>query len=233
MLILAVFGAAAGAIGAAMFGLPVIAGTLALMIAIAGFVMFGNESVERLFKYVSFLLYGVYVLFMLLAFTHFGDRIVAGFALDVPATDWALGGLTYASYNIIGAIVILPVLRHLTSDRDAIVAGLIAGPLAMLPALLFFTCMVAFYPGIANETLPSDFMLQRLTSRSSPVVPAHDLCALLESGTGAVHAINERIAKALARRTRRSSPTHAHASVSHSCRWCAACCSPTASASSR
>jgi len=197
VLILAVFGAAAGAIGAAMFALPNIAGTLALMTAIACFVMFGNTSVERLFKYVSFLLYGVYVLFMLLAFTHFGERIVAGFALDVPATGWALGGLTYASYNIIGAIVILPVLRHLTSDRDAIVAGLIAGPLAMLPALLFFTCMVAFYPGIANETLPSDFMLQRLDQPLFHLLfQLMIFCALLESGTGAVHAINERIAKA-------------------------------------
>ena len=197
VLILAVFGAAAGAIGAAMFSLPTIVGTLALMAGIASFVMFGNESVERLFKYVSFLLYGVYVLFMLLAFTHFGDRIVAGFALDVPATDWALGGLTYASYNIIGAIVILPVVRHLTSDRDAVIAGLIAGPLAMLPALLFFTCMVAFYPSIGSETLPSDFMLQRLDQPLFHLLfQAMIFCALLESGTGAVHAINERVAKA-------------------------------------
>ena len=72
------------------------------------------------------------------------------------------GGLTYAGYNIIGAVVILPVMRHLTSDRDAVIAGLIAGPLAMLPALLFFICMVAFIPTIAGETLPSDFLLRRL-----------------------------------------------------------------------
>jgi len=197
VLILAVFGAAAGAIGAAMFGVPKLAGTLALMTGIAGFVMFGNESVERLFKYVSFLLYGVYVAFVLLAFTHFGERIVAGFALDVPATGWALGGLTYASYNIIGAVVILPVVRHLTCDRDAVIAGLIAGPLAMLPALLFFTCMIAFYPGIGDETLPSDFLLQRLDQPLFHLLfQLMIFAALLESGTGAVHAINERVAKA-------------------------------------
>lgn len=197
ILILAVFGAAAGAIAAAMFGVPNIVGTLALMAGIASVVTFGNVSVERLFKYVSFLLYGVYVLFVILAFTHFGDRIVAGFGSDAPATDWALGGLTYASYNIIGAVVILPVLRHLRSDRDAIIAGVIAAPLAMLPAILFFTCMVAFYPVIANETLPSDFLLQKMN------LPLFHLlfqlmifAALLESGTGAVHAINERIDKA-------------------------------------
>ena len=61
VLVLAVFGAAAGAIGEALFQLPKIVGTLTLMICIAGVVTFGNVSVERLFKYVSLLLYGVYV----------------------------------------------------------------------------------------------------------------------------------------------------------------------------
>jgi len=197
ILILAVFGAAAGAIGEATLGWPKIAGTLCLMAGIALFATFGNTSVERLFKYVTFLLYGVYLIFVVLALSSFGDRVAANFAAPAPSDGWALGGLTYASYNIIGAVVILPVMRHLTSDRDAIVAGLIAGPLAMLPALLFFVCMVAYYPGIADETLPSDFLLARL---DQPVF--HLLfqlmifSALLESGTGAVHAINERIAKA-------------------------------------
>jgi uncharacterized membrane protein YkvI len=194
VLILAVFGAAAGAIGAATLGLPTIAGTLVLMIAIALVTAFGNPSVERLFKYVSFLLYGVYVLFVLLAVTRFGARIPAGFAAHSSMDGWVLGGITYASYNVVGAIVILPVLRHLTSDRDAVIAGLIAGPLAMIPALMFFCCMIAYYPQIAAETLPSDFLLQRMD------VPWFHLlfqlmifAALLESGTGAVHAINERI----------------------------------------
>jgi uncharacterized membrane protein YkvI len=197
ILILAVFGAAAGAIGAATLGLPTLVGTLALMVTIAVVTAFGNPSVERLFKYVSFLLYGVYVLFVVLAISHFGNRIPAGFATSAPAQGWVMGGVTYASYNIVGAIVILPVLRHLTSDRDAVIAGVIAGPLAMIPALMFFCCMIAYYPQIAAETLPSDFLLQRMN------VPWFHLlfqlmifAALLESGTGAVHAINERIDKA-------------------------------------
>ncbi len=200
ILILAVFGAAAAAIAASL-GLPGIAGTLALAAAIALVVAWGNTSVERLFTYVSFLLYAVYGLFLVLALTHFGGLIVAGFSRHVPMTGWVTGGITYASYNIVGAVVILPVLRHLTSNRDAVIAGLIAGPLAMLPALLFFCCMIAYYPQIAAVTLPSDFLLQRLD------LPLFRLlfqlmifAALLESGTGAVHAINERIGNAWQRR---------------------------------
>ena len=64
VLVLSVFGAAAGAIAAATTGVPPIVGTLALAGAIALFATFGNTSVERLFKYVSFLLYGTYALFV-------------------------------------------------------------------------------------------------------------------------------------------------------------------------
>ena len=201
VLILAVFGAAAGAIAAATLGLPTLVGTIALMLAIALVVAYGTPSVERLFTYVSFLLYGVYALFVVLALTRFGGRIAQGFAAEVPVHGWFSGGLTYASYNIVGAIVILPVLRHLTSDRDAVLAGLIAGPLAMLPALLFFCCMIAYYPEIGSVTLPSDFLLQRL--ELPPFRYLFQLmifAALLESGTGAVHAINERIGNAWRRR---------------------------------
>ena len=194
VLILAVYGAAAGAIGAAVFGLPEWAGTVALMIGIAGFVAFGNTAVERLFRDVSYLLYGVYALFVVIALARFGDLVPAGFAAGAQSSGWVLSGITYVGYNIIGAVVILPVLRHLVSDRDAVVSGLISGPLAMLPALLFFIPMVAFYPEVQAATLPSDFLLQRIG------IPAFQLLfqlmifsALLESGTSAVHAINERV----------------------------------------
>lgn len=194
VLVLAVFGAAAGAIGEATLGIPTFVGTLVLMTAIALVTAWGNASVERLFTYVSFLLYGVYALFVVFSLTHFGGRIVAGFGHPAPTTGWVTGGIQYASYNVIGAVAILPVLRHLTGNRDAVIAGVVAGPLAMLPALMFFSCMMAYYPEIAAATLPSDYLLQRL---DLPVFrylfQLMIFAALLESGTGFVHAINERI----------------------------------------
>ena len=200
MVILSAFAAAAGAIGSAVLGLPPLAGALTLVTLIALVAAWGNEAVEQLFKYVSFLLYGTYAVFVVLSLLKFGDRIGTAFATPTPTTGWAVGGLTYAGYNIIGAIIILPVTRHLTSRKDAVVAGALAGPLAMLPAVLFFVVMTGFYPGIQQQTLPSDFLLSELG------VPAFRLlfqamifAALLESGTGGVHAINERIAQAYER----------------------------------
>ena len=215
VLILAVFGAAAGAIGAATFGWPELMGAVVLAAAILFATAFGEAGVERLFKYASMLIYAVYALFLFFALTRFGDRIGAGFAAAGPPADgWMAGGITYASYNIVGAVVVLPVLRHLTSRRDALIAGAIAGPLTMLPAILFFVAMMAFYPGIGDETLPSDFLLRQMA------VPGFHLLfqlmiftALLESGVGAIHAINERIAGAFEARGRAAPGTAGRALI--------------------
>ena len=195
VLILAVFGAAAGAIGQAVFGWPTLVGTLLLMLAIGAFTAFGNRSVERLFKYVSFLLYGVYVLLFVFVLTKFGSQAMQQFATPVPTDGWLSGGLTYAGYNIVGAVMVLPLARHFLTKRDAVVAGVIAGPLAMLPGLLFFVCMIAWYPSIGAEALPSDFMLRQLNMPVFHVLfQAMIFSALLESGAACVHAANERIA---------------------------------------
>ncbi|MEN9931509.1 MAG: hypothetical protein RIS17_82, partial [Pseudomonadota bacterium] len=111
VLILAVFGAAAGAIGAATFGWPPVAGTLALAVAILLASAPGEAAVEELFRYASFLIYATYIIFILIAFFQLGDGISAGLAMQ-PAVKpgWLAGGVTYAAYNIVGAVVVLPVL---------------------------------------------------------------------------------------------------------------------------
>jgi uncharacterized membrane protein YkvI len=214
VLILAVYGAAAGAIGNAVFGAPEWVGTVTLAAGIAGVVAFGNRAVERLFRDVSYYLYAIYAVFIVLALWKFGDRVPGGFATYTQTSGWALSGLTYVGYNIVGAVVILPVLRHLLSDRDAVVAGVISGPLTMLPALLFFIPMVAFYPEVQSATLPSDFLLQQIG------IPAFHLLfqamifsALLESGTSSVHAINERIGHVWVTRTGRELTHRARLSI--------------------
>lgn len=201
VLILAVFGAAAGEIVLAMFGWPRLVGTLLLMLGVGVFATFGNHAVEGLFKWVSLLLYGTYALFVLFVLTGFGDRALATLATPHPAGGWLAGGLTYAGYNIVGAVIVLPVARHFLSRRDAVVAGTLAGPLAMLPGLLFFVCMLAWYPTIGAETLPSDFILRQLRMPLFHLLfQAMIFIALLETGVAAVHATNERLAAAWRRR---------------------------------
>jgi uncharacterized membrane protein YkvI len=198
LIVLSVFGAAAGELAHSIFNCRAWIGTVLLVSCIAVVVTYGNQSVEALFRYVTYFLYAVYVSLFILSMFKFGGPIEHAFATVPPSGSWWLGGMTYAGYNAIGAVAILPVLRHLQSRRDAVVAGVLAGALGMLPALLFFVCMIAFYPQIASAALPSDYLLQRL---DAPVFHLFFQCmifaALLESGAGIVHGANERIAAVL------------------------------------
>ncbi len=215
VLVLAVFGAAAGEIGHAVLGAPKVVGMLALLLGVTAFAAFGNKVVEQLFAWVSILLYGVYGLFLLLAVSRFGHQIATAFAVPAQVgVDALAGGVTYAGYNIIGAVIILPVTRHLLSDRDAVTAGLIAGPLAMTPAFIFFVCMCAFAPAVAGAALPSDVLLAKLDLPVFRILfQLMVFAALLESGTGAVHAINERVAGAWRARSGRPFGVRARALV--------------------
>jgi uncharacterized membrane protein YkvI len=198
LIILSVFGATTGAIGHALFDWPPLAGTVALLVSIAVLVAIGPGAVEPLFKYVSVLLYATYAIFLALSLSKFGSQILSSLHTSHLGDGWLIGGITYAGYNSVAAVVVLPVLRHLTSRRDALVAGVIAGPLAMLPGLFFFLSMIAWYPQVGESTLPSDFLLMKINIPIARLLfQSMIFFALLESGCGVVHAIMERVRHAL------------------------------------
>ncbi len=211
VLVIAVMAAAAGEIGAALFAWPTWAGTallLALTIVVASL---GTEAAERMFRFSSLAIYAVYALFLVLALIAFGGAIGGNWGAAPMGSSWPLdwisGGVTYASYNVIGAVLILPFLRHQTSRRDAVVSGLLAGPLAMLPALVMFLSMTAFYPAIGDVALPSDFLLDRMGAAwFAFVFQGMIFIALLETGVGMVNALEERAAAAARKRGRELPP---------------------------
>jgi uncharacterized membrane protein YkvI len=204
LVILSVFGAAAGAIGHALFGWPDLGGTLLLLVSIAIVVGIGAIAVEPLFKWVSVLLYITYALFLGLNLWKFGPQIGAHLRDSATGRGWLLGGITYAGYNSFAAVVILPVLRHMHSKRDAVIAGIAAGPLAMVPGLFFFLAMIAWYPEVGSRALPSDYLLMKIDIPAVRFLfQAMIFFALLESGTGAIHAIMERVRRAIRHRSGR------------------------------
>lgn len=102
IIVLAVFGAAAGEIGAATIGAPPLAGTLVLMFSIIFCVAFGNAGVEWLFFCVSVLLYATYAGFLALALTGVGAQIGVAFRTSPPPSGaWAMGGVTYAASTLL------------------------------------------------------------------------------------------------------------------------------------
>jgi uncharacterized membrane protein YkvI len=206
VVVMAVLGAAAGEIGRNTLGLPPIAGTLALMATIGALLVQGHALVEKSTATIAIALYVAYVVLIAWTLTAFGDRVAASFAAPV-GEGWLRGGVTYAGYNLAASVSVFFCVRHALTRRDALVAGALAGPIAMLPGALLFTALMAFYPDIGAASVPSSVLLARLGAPwFEGAFQLVVFAALVSTGVPLLHAINERVAQALASRGRPMPP---------------------------
>lgn len=197
MLVLAVIAAAAGSILVETFRLPYALGVVGMMVAVGWLVFRGSDVIERFLAGWSFVLYAVYVVFFAWSFLRFGPQIAEGFGSVPVGSGWALGGVRYAAYNLAIIPAILFAVRHVETRGQALTAGVLAGPIAILPGVLFLVAMVALYPEVAGATVPANELLEALGSRGFQVAFQIVLFGtLIETGTGMIHAVNERIARA-------------------------------------
>ena len=203
MIVLAVIAAAAGAITEEAFGLPYLSGVVGIL-ALVGFLVFGgNRVIERAFAGWSGVLYVVYLVFFVMCVRSFGPAIQESLSGGGIEGSWILGGLQYAGYNLGVLPAVLITIRHHRNRRDTFIAGLLTGPIAMIPALLFFCAIAGEYPGILTASVPVNHMLELLGSRTFQIVFQVMLFGtLVETGAGLIHAVNERIARTFAERDR-------------------------------
>jgi uncharacterized membrane protein YkvI len=195
LLVLAVIAAAAGSILQDTFGLPYAIGVIGMMALVGVLVFYGNRVIERFLAAWSFVLYAVYVVFFVWSYARFGSAITDALEADADAGASILGGVEYAAYNLALVPAILFCTRHARDRRDSLRAGLLAGPIAMAPALLFYLTMISQYPEILEATVPVHAILSALGSRGFQLVFEVVLFGtLVETGTGMIHAFNERLA---------------------------------------
>jgi len=164
---------------------------------------FGTPAVEKFLVASVGYLYLVYLVFLVWSVVAFGDRIQANFE-QVPATgEWFIAGLTYAGYNVATIPAVLFCIRHFARRREALVAGALAGPLGMLPGVVFYVAMMGYYHEIADVALPSAFLLARLQAPWFEwAFQIAVMLTLVDTGVALLHAINERAAKSFEERQR-------------------------------
>ena len=110
------------------------------------------------------------------------------------AAGWAVGGVRYAAYNLAIIPAVLFAVRHAETRKEAVTAGLLTGPIAIVPGLLFYLVMCGQYPAILDRTVPANHVLAVLGSRTFQIVFQVILFGtLIETGTGLIHAVNELI----------------------------------------
>jgi uncharacterized membrane protein YkvI len=163
LLVLCVVGAAAGEIAANLLGLPPLAGAVALLglVTIASYL--GTAAIERFFSLWGVLMVVTYATLLGAALWLFHDPVTVTLASGAAGSRWWLaGGLQYAGYNLAVVPAILYCARHQRSRHDSWVAGLLCGPIAILPGLCLYLALLAVYPAALAAPVPLQVLLQHL-----------------------------------------------------------------------
>lgn len=203
VLVLAVLGSAAGEFVHDATGSPKIVGTLAMMVAVAVLLFYSNKAIERAMGWSAIFLFAIFIILLIWGLAAFGERITGNFASVPVQGNWLLSGVKYSGYNMASVVAVFFCIRHLTRPREAIVAGLLAGPLTMLPGTLFFIAMMGYYPEINTSPVPSIYLVGKMDATwFYYVFQAGVLWTLVATGVGFIHSINERIATAFKERGR-------------------------------
>ena len=198
LLVLAVVGAAAGVLLRDNFGVPYIFGVI-FMLASIGFLTFkGGALIEKVLSSWSIFIYVVYALFLIAALLKFGPEIQKTLSRAEILPQWALGAFKYALYNMAVIPSVLFCVNHIETRKEAIFSGIIASFIGILPGFFFFLAVLGDYPGVVAKEAPAFFVLQKI---GIPLLLVAFLIVLfgtlIQTGTGFIHAFNERIRSAL------------------------------------
>lgn len=201
LLVLGVIAAAAGSIVQDRIGLPYAVGVTLMMVSVGGVVLGGTERVERVLAVWSAVLYVCFFTLVALSFRSSGELILDRLAIPLASSTWVGGGIRYAAYNLAVIPAILFVARHLEGRRDAVTAGLLAGPIAMMPGLFFYLALLSAYPLVLDSPVPADTLLSALGIPPFQWIFHLVLFGtLIETGAGLIHAVNQRIESVLKER---------------------------------
>jgi uncharacterized membrane protein YkvI len=207
LLILAVIAAASGSLLEETFGLPYWTGVLGIMGAVGGMALAGTGAIERIMTGWSIVLYGAYLTLFAWCLSRYPGETASAFSSAEVGSGWFVAGVRYAAYNVALIPPLLFSVRHLTRRRETFLAGIFSGPIAMLPGLFFFLAMVGQYPAILDRPVPANFLLDLLGSRTFQILFQIVLFGtLIETGTGLIHGMNQRIAGVLEERGRAMPP---------------------------
>jgi len=201
VIVLAVVGSAAGVLLRDFLGVPYLVGVV-VMLGAVGFLTFkGSGLIEKSFSVWSIFIYVVYVAFLVVSALRFGGAIASHLGASASSPGWALSAFKYGLYNMCVIPAILFCVRHIETRREAMAAGAIAAVIGLLPAFLFYIAILGQYPDVVSQEIPAVHVLEQ--ARLPALLVAFVVMlfgTLVQTGTGFIHGVNERIQHALAAR---------------------------------
>ena len=196
VIIMAVVTSAAGEIVNTLFGWNNWIGIIGMAAAIFFLVMSGSDLIEKVLSAWSFVLYGTYIIFLIMCFVKLHGMIGEAYAAPQP-TDvgaaWIKGGFMYAFYNMACILGTIYTVKHSSSVKISGWAGIISGLIGIIPGIILFVAMCAFYPEINGETLPIAYMIGKMNVPWFQYIFQIVLFGtLIETGSGLIYGITDR-----------------------------------------
>ena len=194
ILVISVLGSAAGNLAMEVLGIPTILGTVVMIFMVGILAFFGSRIIEAFLSYWSIFLYIVFLVLIIWINSIYGHQITNNFSLPEETGSWFKNGIMYAAYNVGPVAAILFCLTNIETRREAITSGIIAGIIAIIPGFMIYYSLVSFYPAINEETIPTNFILDKIGS--TPFKLSFQLIlfgTFIETGVGLIHGFNERV----------------------------------------
>lgn len=177
---------------------------VSLIIIIVGFLNYkGDDTIARLETVGTVALFITYSIFSVSIFTSKGPAIASvfnewntDFLTDVPTLKLVLWtGILYVGYNLGVFPASFFTYRNITSKKQSIVAGLIAGLLMTAPWFLTYFALMGFYPdkNVIGATVPWLRMLDGFHPAYIITFSVVVGWTLIETATGVIHAFIGRV----------------------------------------
>ena len=194
LIALSVIAASVGSLLEDLLGVPYQLGLIIPFTYIIWMLIKGTQAIEKMFSLWSLLLYSVFIIFVFCCYRHADSNLWSQISAAPTGLGWLKNGITYASYNVCCVPAILFTLRYFKTNKQAVIAGLIAGPMASIPGILLFFVLATEYPQVLSKTVPATYLLDKqalplLTLAFSIVL----IGTLIETGVGLVHAFKQRL----------------------------------------
>ena len=194
VLVLAVAGSAAGQVLHDSFGIPFAAGVGLMLLIVVTFNYSGRQWIERTLTAWGLLMSLLLIVYTILVFLHMGEAIAGAFTGIELESGWWRSGVRFFLYTAMIIPVLLYATDHIETRTQAWGAGLIAGVLGTLPAVLYHLTFMAGYPQILEEALPTYWTIVRLALPAAVVVYVIVLfVTIAQTGVGILQGINERL----------------------------------------
>lgn len=204
VVIIAVVSAAAGSVVRSVLGWPEWLGFSVVVLAVGLLNAFGRAAIERYKTAGTILLYAGYAVFAGVTLKATGGDLARNLSSTESSTATlasAVGaGVLYVGYNLAALLTTFFVLDRHTERRHAVGAAVVTGLLATLPFLLTYLAFMGSYPEaeVLDAPVPWLVLLERHGGSGVLVLFALVLLwTLVETSTGLIHAVTDRVSAAL------------------------------------